>query len=175
MPPRFRRRKETVGDLDVLVSSRHPKEIMNRVMQFEGLAEVLARGETKMTLRLSGPLVQKLRQTEKIPPFDAGAVSMLIRASSRLAEHKAKLTAVFGRICDLIREAAFWAQEDGATVVGDRHVQRALGEQVYRSDLIAARIRVPIREGTFLVSLADKCVGQINGLALADLGDYACD
>jgi ATP-dependent Lon protease len=122
--------------------------------------------------RLYGQLVQKLGQTEKIPPFDAGAVSMLIRASSRLAEHKAKLTAVFSRICDLIREAAFWAQEDGALIVVNRHVQRALDEQVYRADLIAAKIRELICEGTLLVSLEKSCVGQVNGLAVADLGDY---
>ena len=122
--------------------------------------------------RMYGQLVEKLRQGEKIPPFDAGAVAMLIRASSRLAEHKAKLTAVFSRICDLIREAAFWAKEDGAAVVSDRHVERALGEQVYRADLIAAKIRELIRDGTLLVSLGETCIGQINGLAVADLGDY---
>jgi ATP-dependent Lon protease len=97
---------------------------------------------------------------------------MLSRASSRLAEHKAKLTAVFSRICDLIREAAFWATEDASRVVSDRHVQRALGQQVYRADLIAAKIRELIREGTLLVKLEDSCTGQVNGLAVADLGDY---
>lgn len=122
--------------------------------------------------RLYGQLVEKLRQSENFPPFEAAAVAMLVRASSRLAEHKAKLTAVFSRICDLIREAAFWARDDGASIVGDRHVERALGEQVYRADLIAGKIRELIGEGTLLVSLAESSVGQVNGLAVADLGDY---
>jgi ATP-dependent Lon protease len=122
--------------------------------------------------RIYGGLVEKLRQQEKFPPFDVEAVAMLIRASSRLAEHKAKFTAVFSRICDLIREAAFWAKEESAANVSGRHVEKALCEQVYRADLIAAKIRELIREGTLLVSLEEVSVGQVNGLAVADLGDY---
>jgi predicted ATP-dependent protease len=122
--------------------------------------------------RIYGGLVEKLRQQEKFPPFDADAVATLIRASSRFAEHKAKLTAVFSRICDLIREAAFWASEESASTVSGCHVENALAQQIYRSDLIAAKIREFIREGTLLVSLEQTSVGQVNGLAVADLGDY---
>jgi ATP-dependent Lon protease len=123
--------------------------------------------------RIYGELVRKLTQQEKIPPFDAGGVAMLVRTSARLAEHKGKLTAQFSRLCDLIREAAFWAKEDRATIVGEKHVQRAMEEQIYRSDLIAAKIRELIAEGTLLIDLTQSAVGQVNGLAVADLGDYA--
>jgi predicted ATP-dependent protease len=51
-------------------------------------------------------------------------------------------------------------------------VEKALWEQAYRADLIAAKIRELIREGTLLVSLEEVSVGQVNGLAVADLGDY---
>jgi len=122
--------------------------------------------------RIYGGLVEKLRRQEDFPPFDAQAVATLVRFSSRVAEHQAKLTAVFSRICDVIREAAFWAKEDGAAVVASPHVERALGQQVYRANLIAAKIRELIREGTLLVSLQQASVGQVNGLAVADLGDY---
>jgi predicted ATP-dependent protease len=43
---------------------------------------------------------------------------------------------------------------------------------VYRADLIAAKIRELIREGTLLVCLTGTSIGQVNGLAVADLGDY---
>jgi DNA polymerase (family 10) len=48
----YRRRKETVGDLDVLVCGRQHGAIMDCMAQFEGVTEVLARGPTKMTARL---------------------------------------------------------------------------------------------------------------------------
>jgi ATP-dependent Lon protease len=128
-------------------------------------------GETNAG-RMYGELVEKLRRQEKFPPFDASAVVMLTHASSRMAEYQGKFTAVFSRICDLIRETAFWAKEDGAAIINQKHVQRALAEQVYRSDLVAEKIREFIREGTLLVLLKDSSIGQVNALAAADLGDY---
>jgi DNA polymerase (family 10) len=57
----FRRRKETVGDLDVLVTCADPGPVMDRFGAFEGVAEVLARGDTKMTVRLRTGLQVDLR------------------------------------------------------------------------------------------------------------------
>ncbi len=57
----YRRRKETVGDLDVLVCGKRHSQIMARMAEFEGVGEVLARGETKMTLRLMSGLQVDVR------------------------------------------------------------------------------------------------------------------
>jgi DNA polymerase (family 10) len=57
----FRRRKETVGDLDVLVTCKKPGPVMDRLAQYEAVAEVLARGKTKMTVRLRNGLQMDLR------------------------------------------------------------------------------------------------------------------
>lgn len=120
-----------------------------------------------------GRLVKKLSGSETTPPFDAGAVGELVRASARIAEDRRRLTAEFRRMADLIRESAFWAAHDKATIVAAKHVQQALSEQVYRSDLIAGKIRDLIADGTLLISLGEPAVGRINGLTVADLGDYS--
>jgi ATP-dependent Lon protease len=123
--------------------------------------------------QLYGQLVRKLSDREGLRPFDAAAVAELVRSAARLAEYKDKLTAEFSRICDLAREADFWAAEDRSARVTQAHVRKALAEQVYRSDLVACRIRELIADGTLLVDLQGAAVGQVNGLAVADLGDYA--
>jgi ATP-dependent Lon protease len=133
--------------------------------------------DTEMTAdvqsgRVYGQLVEKLRQHEQLLPFDSGAIAMLVRASARMAEHRAKLTAIFSDVCHLIREAALWARDDKTAVVTEQHVQRAIAEQVFRSDLVAAKIRELIQDGTLLVDLKNTAVGQVNGLAVANLGDY---
>ena len=48
----YRRGKETVGDLDVLVVSQDPAPVMDRFGDFPDQTEVLARGETKMAIRV---------------------------------------------------------------------------------------------------------------------------
>jgi len=57
----YRRGRETVGDLDVLVDCDNAAEVMDRFGQFDGAAEVLARGDTKMSIRLASGLQIDLR------------------------------------------------------------------------------------------------------------------
>ncbi|MEM9186849.1 MAG: DNA polymerase/3'-5' exonuclease PolX [Planctomycetota bacterium] len=57
----YRRGKETVGDLDLLVDSDDPAPVMDRLAEFDGVAEVLARGDTKMSVRLASNLQVDLR------------------------------------------------------------------------------------------------------------------
>ena len=47
----YRRGKDTVGDLDVLVVSSDPASVMDRFQAFPSVAEVIARGATKMSVR----------------------------------------------------------------------------------------------------------------------------
>jgi DNA polymerase (family 10) len=57
----YRRRKETVGDLDLLVTCARPGPVMDRLAAYEAVEEVLARGRTKMTVRLRNGLQLDLR------------------------------------------------------------------------------------------------------------------
>jgi DNA polymerase (family 10) len=57
----FRRRQETVGDLDLLVACDAAGKVMNRLAAYDGVVEVLARGDTKMTVRLKTGLQIDLR------------------------------------------------------------------------------------------------------------------
>ncbi len=48
----YRRGKETVGDLDLLVVSSNPDEVMDRFAEFATVGKILARGDTKMSVRV---------------------------------------------------------------------------------------------------------------------------
>ena len=66
----YRRGKETVGDLDVLVVSHDSNQVMDRFAVYPGLAEILLRGETKMSVRVDSGLQIDLRV---VPPESFGA------------------------------------------------------------------------------------------------------
>jgi DNA polymerase (family 10) len=57
----YRRGRETVGDLDLLVVSSDVAAVMDRFGSFAGIDTVLARGETKMSVRLARGLQVDLR------------------------------------------------------------------------------------------------------------------
>ncbi|MCH2178466.1 MAG: DNA polymerase/3'-5' exonuclease PolX [Mariniblastus sp.] len=57
----YRRGKETVGDLDLLVDSDDPSAVMNHFAQFESIQSTIMRGETKMSVRLEKEFQVDLR------------------------------------------------------------------------------------------------------------------
>jgi lon-related putative ATP-dependent protease len=110
---------------------------------------------------------------EGLLPFDSSGVAKVVEFGSRLAEHQGKLSSRFSDISDLIRESHYWARKDGATVVSGKHVKKAIDEKIYRHNRIEEKLQELMAEGTLIVETSGEKVGQINGLAVLDLGDYS--
>lgn len=117
--------------------------------------------------------VRKICLEDRLLPFDSGGVGALVEYGVRLAGRQNKLTTQFNEIADLVREADYWARKDGSSVVREEHVDRALEEKVYRVNLIEERIQEMIADGTILIDTESAVVGQVNGLSVHDMGDYA--
>ena len=73
-----RRRKETVGDLDILVTSSEPEEVMDALADHELVSKVLARGDTKQRVRLNSGLELDLRV---VPEESYGAALLYFTGS----------------------------------------------------------------------------------------------
>lgn len=57
----FRRRKETVGDLDILVTAKKDSPVMQRFTEFDEVSEVISHGTTRSTVVLRSGLHVDLR------------------------------------------------------------------------------------------------------------------
>ncbi|MBK8741646.1 MAG: DNA polymerase/3'-5' exonuclease PolX [Betaproteobacteria bacterium] len=57
----YRRMRETVGDLDVLVAARNGKAVVEQFTRYPGVADVLSQGGTRASMRLAGGLQVDLR------------------------------------------------------------------------------------------------------------------
>jgi DNA polymerase (family 10) len=57
----LRRMKETIGDIDLLATSSDPEAVMERFVNLQLVAEVIARGPTKTTIRTAAGLQADLR------------------------------------------------------------------------------------------------------------------
>ncbi len=60
----FRRRRETIGDLDILVTSTAPGEVMARFTKYPDVKRIVSQGPTRATVRLSNGLQVDLRAVE---------------------------------------------------------------------------------------------------------------
>jgi len=132
-----------------------------------------AMDRTEENERLHASFIADYCRREGLLPFDPTGVARILDWSSRLAEHQDKLTTRFHELTEIITEASAWARKEGETRVSARHVERALEEKIYRSNRIEEKILELIREGTLMVTTEGQAVGQINGLAVLDLGDYS--
>jgi lon-related putative ATP-dependent protease len=117
--------------------------------------------------------VADAQKAEKLLPFDRSGVAKLVEFGSRLADHQEKLTTRLSNLSDLMREANYWAKKDSAHFVRGEHVTQAIDESVFRVNRIEERIREATLEDVLMVETSGEKVGQVNGLAVLDLGDYS--
>src|SRR2546430_12310716 len=68
----YRRRRETIGDLDILVTSASSAKVMDRFVEYEEVAAVISKGETRATVKFRSGLQVDLRAVE--PEADGGAL-----------------------------------------------------------------------------------------------------
>jgi len=61
----LRRRKETVRDIDILVSSKKPQEVMDKFVKTPSVRQILAHGETKSSVRDKNGVQVDCRVVEK--------------------------------------------------------------------------------------------------------------
>jgi lon-related putative ATP-dependent protease len=116
--------------------------------------------------------VKSVVDNNDLPTFDKSAVARIIEHSSRLAEDQHKFSTRFGRIADLVREAAYWAQRDNRNPVTASDVGRAIAEKEYRDNLHEERTHELIEQATLFINVSGEAVGQVNALSVMEYGDY---
>jgi lon-related putative ATP-dependent protease len=112
-------------------------------------------------------------EEERLPHFTLEAVGKVVEYSARLVDDQRKLSTRFALVGDVVHEAAYWAREAGHEVVLAEDVQKAISERIYRANQIEERLRESIADGTIMVQTTGEAIGQVNGLSVVQLGDYA--
>lgn len=118
-------------------------------------------------------VIATIARREKLRPLDRQAVARVIEQASRLAEDSERLTTHLEGMSDLLREADLWAREAGAIRIGADHVEHAIAARIRRSDRIRERVLEEIQRGTILIDTKGAVIGQVNGLSVIQLDDFA--
>jgi DNA polymerase (family X) len=115
----YRRRRETVGDLDILATCTDGAAVMGRFVAYPDVAEVLAQGPTRATVRLRGGLQVDLRAVEP----DAYGAALLYFTGSKA--HNVELR-------QLAQDKGLKLNEYGL-YEGERRVAAATEAEIYRA------------------------------------------
>ena len=147
-------------------------------MEFKELFKVKADFDTRMersedNIRDYAGVMCRLRRDENLKHLKNNALAKIIEHSSRLAGDQEKLSTLFSEIADIVREANFWADAEESPMVEARHIQKTIEQKVYRSNLVQQRINEMIEKGMIMIDTEGEKVGQVNGLSVLDMGDFA--
>jgi len=134
-------------------------------------SEEMAR--TPESNQLYARLIGTMARREGLRPFDRGAVARVIEHSARTAGDAEKLSVHLLSTADLLREADYWAGVTGNGVVSAADVQRAIDAQIRRADRLRERLQEEIKRGTILIDTTGERVGQVNGISVVALGNFA--
>src|SRR6202047_1719118 len=146
----LRRRKETVGDLDLIVTMRPGQDkqrnidaVAEHILKYAGIQQTLAHGENKVSVVLASGLQVGVRLLEK----DSFGAAMLYFTGSK--EHNVKLR---GRANDM-----GWTLNEYAmtTLKGGRGVAGKTEEDIY-AKLKLAYIEPELRENTGEIEAAEN-------------------
>lgn len=118
-------------------------------------------------------LIATVAKKEGLLPFEPAAVARVIEHGARLAGEADKLSANMQGVSDLLREADYRARQAGREVVSVAEVQHALDSQQQRAGRLKERVQEEILSGTVLIDTDGSKVGQVNGLAVIELGNTA--
>jgi lon-related putative ATP-dependent protease len=116
-------------------------------------------------------LLAKLCHTEPLLPFDRSGLIKMGEYSIRLAGAQDKLSTRFGEISDMVKESGFYATQRGSDHIAGEDVKKAVDERIYRSNLLQQKINEMIDEGSIFIDIDGERTGQINGLAVLQIGD----
>jgi len=147
-------------------------------LEFKELFKVKAEFDSRMdksetNLKDYAGVICRICNSENLKHLNSDALAKIVEHSARLAGDQDKISTLFADIADILREASFWAEGEKSRLVEAKHVEKAIEEKVYRSNLIQQRINEMIDKDMIIIDAEGEKMGQVNGLSVIDLGDFS--
>jgi lon-related putative ATP-dependent protease len=154
------------------------QQLLGLDMEFSELFKVKAEFDTTMArteenMKRYAAFVCTICEKEKLKHLDESGLAKIIEYSQRVAQDQQKLSTRFAEVADIIRESNFYATQEKSEAVTGSHVKKAIEEKIYRSKLIQEKIQEMIQREILLIDTDTEKVGQVNGLSVMGLGDFA--
>ncbi|MBP1767727.1 MAG: lon [Candidatus Aminicenantes bacterium] len=125
------------------------------------------------TIRDYVGFIKKICDEDGLLPMDKGGIAALLEYGTRVAGRQRKVSTRFHILADVIRESSYWAKMDDKKVIGRENVEKAVLERFERVSLLEDKVQEMIEEGTVLIDTEGREVGQVNGLSVYDMGQFA--
>ncbi len=137
--------------------------------------KVLADFDTTMNLSSDAvkqytAVLKAVSERGKLRSFSQEGLIAMVEHGIEEAGQRDRISTRFSYITDIVREADYWAAQDGKERIDRKHVIKALDAKRERHRLTEEHVQRLIDEGVILIDTKGKRVGQINGLSVYSMG-----
>lgn len=146
--------------------------------EFAGLFKI--HGDFSQTLTRNEEVLEQLvtylsyhARRHDLLPVSNSAITRLVEESSRSVSHQNRLSAQVNELLDILIEADLVARKTGQTELTREIVEMALKLKKARHGKIEEMVKREISEGTILLDFRGRKPGQVNGLAVYQVGRVA--
>ena len=144
--------------------------------EFQKLFKVKADFDVEMertadNMQKFAAFISHVSRKEDLKHFTSDAVSKIIEYSSRMTGSNNKLSTRFNQLLELIYEADAWSEDTEYVEFDD--IVTAIEEKEYRDNLAEEKVQEMIEKDHILIDTEGERVGQINGLAVYQTGQYS--
>ncbi|HMA09397.1 MAG TPA: ATP-binding protein, partial [Ramlibacter sp.] len=124
---------------------------------------------TRLYARLAGAMAR----SAGLRPLDRGAVARLVEQAARAAGDAGKLSTDTRKLGELLHEADLMAGRAGRDAIARDDVIQALAARIRRADRLRDTLHDAVLQGTLCIATSGEQTGQINGLGVMELGEFA--
>jgi lon-related putative ATP-dependent protease len=117
-------------------------------------------------------MMSRFCSEQSIRHVDRTGIARFLEYSMERTEDHDKLSLELGDICDLLKEADYFAGLENAKFIGKKHVDDAAQKRIYRASLVEERVKELVKKDILWVETAGSRVGQVNGLSVWMTGDH---
>lgn len=112
----------------------------------------------------------KICNEENIAHCTPSGVAALVEWAVERTGNRDKISLKFSDVADIIREAAYYDKYSTKKYIDREDVEKAIEMRRFRNNLWDEKMKDSILDGTIMIDVTGKRVGQINGLTVMDDG-----
>ena len=128
---------------------------------------------TPETVQQYARFIARVCREENLLAFTPKGVATMVEYGEKYVSDKDKLSIRFGPLLGVLKEADYWARKNNARYVTDKYVVRAFNEYRFRYNLYEEKIHDSYRNETIMIDVAGEVIGQVNALAVYQIGDFS--
>jgi len=118
-------------------------------------------------------VMARIIDRDRLFPITRDGMYRVIEEAARSAGHQEKLSTEIRLTQDLLSEGHYCARQSGKSEISAEDVDAAIEAREFRHSRLRDRIHEEITTGNVLIDTEGERIGQVNGLAVLTLGDYA--